>query len=154
MHNRTYEIIKNLGYDEKVLEKTKRKSGFNRKTLAQLKKLGLPELALKQIKFFENYPTKKLSNKTNKELIQSLIKKCKRSLDAFANKNIEAKIVFEDNDWTFYSSVYNKAISKLYVICKPYFDEWSEFDIEVTFLFDGSSSWKVITTKESDLPGN
>jgi hypothetical protein len=154
MHERSYQIIKNLGYSDKIITQLKKKNGSSRKTFTFLKNLGVPELAIRQIKFLENYPTKKLDNKDNKELIELLIKKCKRSLDAFANKEIEAQIVFSDGNWTIYSDDYNKSVEKLHRICKPYFDEWSGFKIEVTFSFDGSNSWKVITKKESDLPGN
>ena len=152
MHERSYLIIKNLGYDDEVIEQLKKKSGSSRKTFEFLKKLGIPGLAIKQIKFLEDYPSKKLDNKNNKELIELLIKKCRRSLDSFANKEIEARIVFVDGDWTIYSSDYNKDIEKLHRVCKPHFDEWSVLDIEVTFSFDGSNAWKVITQKESDLP--
>ncbi|MHA1974471.1 MAG: hypothetical protein ACTSW1_15845 [Candidatus Hodarchaeales archaeon] len=152
MHERSYQIIKNLGYDDKIIAQLKKRKGSSRKTFAFLKGLGIPSLAIKQIKFLEDYPTKNLTNKDNKELIELLIKKCRRSLDAFANKKIEARIVFEDGDWTIYSDDYNQSIEKLHRICKPHFDEWCA--IEVTFSFDGSNSWKVITKKESDLPGN
>jgi hypothetical protein len=154
MHKRTYQIIENLGYDDKVLGQVKKKTKVTRKTLAYLKGLGLPELALKQIKFLEGYPAKKLLDKSNKELIETLVKKCRRSLDAFANKKIAAKIVFKDHEWTIYSASYPKTIEKLHTVCKPYFDEWSEASIEVTFVFDGSNSWKIVTKKESDLPGS
>jgi hypothetical protein len=154
MHERTHQIIKNLGYDDKIINLLKKKKAITRKTLTYLKDLGIPELALKQIKFLENYPQKKLVGKPNKELIELLVKKCRRSLDAFSNRRIEAKIIFKDKSWTIYSSGYPKSVEKLHIVCKPYFDEWSEAGIEVAFVFDGSSSWKIVTEKESDLPGN
>lgn len=154
MHERSYLIIKNLGYSDKIITQLKKRNGSSRKTFTFLKDLGVPDLAIKQIKFLENYPTKNLAGKTNKELIELLIKKCKRSLDAFANKSVEARIVFTDDDWTIFSGDYDKSVEKLHRVCKPYFDEWSALGVEVTFSFDGTSSWKVITKKESDLPGN
>ena len=154
MHERSYQIIKNLGYNDNIIAQLKKKNSSSRKTFEFLKELGIPNLAIKQIKFLEDYPAKNLENKDNKELIELLIKKCRRSLDAFANKEIEARIVFEDGAWTIYSSDYNKSVEKLHRVCKPHFDEWSGLDVEVTFFFDGSNSWKVITKKESDLPGN
>lgn len=154
MHERSYQIIKNLGYSDKIITQLKKKNGSSRKTFTFLKNLGIPDLAIKQIKFLENYPIKSLEGKSNKELIELLIKKCKRSLDAFANKGIEARVVFTEGDWTLYSPDYNKSVEKLHRVCKPYFDEWSASNVEVTFSFDGSNSWKVITKKESDLPGN
>lgn len=154
MHKRTREILSNLGYDEKILNQVKKKKKISRKTLSYLKNLGLPSSALKQIKFLENYPSKRLESKNNKELIEALVKKCRRSLDSFANKGVLAKIVFSEGDWTLYASEYSKAIEKLHTVCKPHFDEWSEANVEVTFVFDGSDSWKVVTKKESDLPGN
>ena len=152
MHSRSYEIVENLGHDKKILDN--KKKTLNRKVLSNLKKLGIPDSAIKQIKFLENYPSSKLDTKTNKQLIESLIKKCRRSFDAFANKGGEAKIVFEEGDWTLYVTEYDKYVEKLHTVCKPYFDEWSSCELEVSFLFDGTDSWKVITTKESDLPGN
>jgi hypothetical protein len=154
MHERSYQIIRNLGYSDKIITQLKKRNGSSRKTFTFLKSLGIPDLAIKQIKFLENYPEKKLEGKDNKKLIELLIKKCKRSLDAFANKGIEARIVFTDGEWTIFSSDYNKSMEKLHRVCKPHFDEWSSFGVEVTFSFDGSDSWKVITQKESDLPGN
>ena len=154
MHKRTHQIIKNLGYDEKIIGQVQKKKKINRKTLAYLKDLGLPSMAIKQIKFLENYPAKSLLNKPNKELIESLVKKCRRSLDAFANKGLSAKIVFEEGSWAIYSDDYSKPVEKLHIVCKPYFDEWSAAKTEVTFVFDGSDSWKIVTKKESDLPGN
>ena len=123
-----------------------------KKTFDYLKTLGLPELALKQIKYFEDYPKKKLDLKSNKELIEGLIKKCRRSLDAFANKGIKACIVFTEGSWTIYSEEYCKYIEKLHVVCKPYFDEWAAAKVEVSFVFEGSDSWKIVTSKEKDLP--
>jgi hypothetical protein len=154
MHERSYQIIRNLGYSDKIITQLKKRKGSSRKTFTFLKGLGIPDLAIKQIKFLENYPEKNLEGKDNKELIELLIKKCKRSLDAFANKGIEARIVFTDRDWTIFGSDYNKSMEKLHRVCKPHFDEWSGFGVEVTFSFDGTNSWKVITKKESDLPGN
>lgn len=152
MHERSYQILKNLGYSDKIITQLKKKKSNSRKTFTYLKDLGLPDLAIKQIKFYENYPSKNLEGKSNKELIELLIKKCKRSLNAFANKGLEAKIVFAKGSWTIYSSEYDKIVEKLHQVCKPYFDEWASYDIEVEFVFDGTSSWKVSTKKESDLP--
>lgn len=150
MHKRTQQILKNLGYEDKILNQKKK---FNRKTLGFLKSLGVPPLAIQQIKFLESPPTQNLAGKPNKELIELLIKKCKRSLDAFANKGCTAKIIFENKDWTLFSNEYNKTIEKLLIVCKPYFDEWSDAGVEVIFQFDDSNTWKIMTNKESDLPG-
>ena len=154
MHKRTTEIIKNLGYDEKIINQVQKKKNLNRKTLAYLKKLGVPSMALKQIKFLEDYSTNSFPEKTNKELIELLIKKCRRSFDAFSNKGNTAKIILKDGDWVILSNEYSKALEKLHIVCKPYFDTWSKANAEVSFVFDGSNSWKIITQKESDLPGN
>jgi len=153
MHKRTYQIIKNLGYTDKVINQLKKRKTESRNTFTFLKKIGIPELAIKQIKFLENYPNKNMDSLTNKELIESLIKKCRRSLEAFASKGIQARIVFNDSDWVIYSDDYRKEIEKLHQVCKPYFDEWSAYNINVIFAFDGAN-WKVITKKESDLPGS
>jgi hypothetical protein len=153
MHKRTHQILKNLGYSDELVEQLNKRARLSKKTLLFLRKLGLPPLAIKQIKFLENYQNKKLDTKTNKELIEGLIKKCRRSLDAFANKNVKSRIVFKEGNWTLFAEDYSKPVEKLMRICKPHFDEYSDSNLEVTFFFDGTPSWKVMTNKKSDLPG-
>jgi len=149
MHKRTFQIIKNLGFNDDIINNIKQNTqSLNRKTISKLKKLGIPDAAIKQIKFLEDYPHNYIKNTSNQDLIKTLAKKCKRSLDSFSKKNTPACIVFKNNDWIIYSPQYNKAIENLYKICKPYFDEWCIYDIEATFIFDGSSTWKILTNKK------
>jgi hypothetical protein len=155
MHKKTYSIIKNLGFSDEVIKSIKLKQkNTKRKLISSLKNLGVPDSALKQIKLLEKFPVKKPSECTNADLIKSLVKRCKRSLDAFANKGVRAKIVFSDNSWTIYSSDYSKEIEKLHSVCKNYFDEWSARGMTASFYFDSTSSWKIIVAKKTDLPTN
>lgn len=145
MHKKTHAIIKNLGYSDDVVKEFKIKDP---KILnSSLKKLGMPETAVKQIKILENLED--LNTGVVSNLIENLIKHCRRSLDAFAQKNIAAKIVFKNNNWTIYSEKYNKAIQKLQEVCKMHFDELSSKNLEVTLIFDGTSTWKAIAPNES-----
>lgn len=149
MHKRTTTIIKNLGIDTEILD-----SNFSKKTLLKLKKLGLPEEAIKQIKFFENYPesvNKPESLKTNEQLLNSLIKKCKRSFVAFSKKQITLKVLFMNNTWTLFVEVYNKQVEKFHVVCKPYFDEWANKGLKAILIFKGDGKWSLKPIKEKNL---
>ena len=156
MHKKTRDIIENLGFGDEVVELLRKQpedKALSRRTLTKLKELGLPKLALDQIKLLESSNISSASAAANnKELLEGLLRKCKRSLDAFANKNVAARIVFSSNTWTIYSEEYNRDIEKLHKVCKIYFDEWSSHGLKATLIFDGSSTWKVSTDKESDLP--
>jgi len=156
MHKRTSSIFKNLGFGDEAISKiqkavSKAKTPFNRRLISSLKKLGLPESAIKQIKFLED-PSLDEEIKSNKELITLLVKKLRRSFDAFTNKEVKAIIVFANQDWAIYAEEYCKEIQHLHEICKPYFDEWCLKNLEVKFEFDGTSTWKIIAPKKSDLP--
>jgi len=156
MHEKTRSIIKNLGFSDEILQtvdKQTAKAPINRRTLTTLKRLGIPKSALDQIKYLESDgDTAAEKATTHKELLEALIRKCRRSFDAFANKGIEARIVFSNDDWTIFSETYNRGIEKLHKVCKIYFDEWATHSLNAIFIFDGSSAWKVSTDKESDLP--
>lgn len=152
MHKKTYTIIKNLGFGDEVIKNFKKEPGLDKNLLAELKKLGIPDAALKQIKSLENKTSEK-PNLTNKELIRILLKRCKRSLDAFASRKHLAKIIFAKNNWTIYSDMYSKEIEKLHIVCKPYFDKLAECGINVILLFEGTDSWKIVVDKKTDLPG-
>jgi len=157
MHKRTTDIFKNLGFGDETIaniEKTasKAKTPFNRRMMSSLKKMGMPDTALKQIKYLEEPILDEDTEHTNKELISLLVKKLRRSFDAFANKDVKAMIIFSEQDWTIYAEEYSREIQHLHEICKPYFDEWCLKNIEVKFEFDGTSTWKIIAPKKSDLP--
>jgi hypothetical protein len=156
MHKKTKDIIENLGFGDEVVELVRKRdadAAISRRTLTKLKELGMPKLALDQIKVLESGTASAASTATNnKELLESLLRKCRRSLDAFANKNVAARIVFSDNTWTIFSEEYSRPIEKLHKVCKVYFDEWSAHGLKAILIFDGSSTWKVSTDKESDLP--
>lgn len=157
MHKRTNKIFKNLGFDDEVISNIQRttskaKTPFNRRMISSLKKLGLPESALKQIKFLEDLSIDEETEISNKDLIAILIKKLRRSFDAFSNKGVKAIIIFADQDWTIYAEDYGREIQHLHEICKPYFDEWCLKNLEVKFEFDGTSTWRIIAPKKSDLP--
>lgn len=155
MHKKSQTIIKNLGFGKEVIETLKKQkpdAPLSRRSLTKLKKFGLPKSAIDQIKFLETEASPVGDAATNKELLESLIKKCRRSFDAFANKQVAARIIFGKDTWTLYSEEYNRAIEKLHKVCKVYFDIWAEHGLDATLIFDGSSTWKVMTDKESDLP--
>jgi len=157
MHKRTNSIFRNLGFGDEAISNirkaaSKAKIPFNRRMMSSLKKLGLPESALKQIKFLEDLSLDEEIEISNKELISFLVKKLRRSFDAFSNKEIKTVIVFADQNWTIYAEEYGKEIQHLHEICKPYFDEWCLKNLEVKFEFDGTSTWKIIAPKKSDLP--
>lgn len=156
MHERTVTIMRNLGFDEEILKPLVKQNSqleISKKSLRALRRLGLPKSALDQIKFLESSTEKQdLSKTSHKDLIGNLVKKCKRTFDAFALRQIPARIVIEDNEWNIYSETYNREIEKLHKICKPYFDDFSINNLKVTFAFDGTPTWKIITDKGSDLP--
>jgi len=158
MHKKTSSIFKNLGFGDEAISNiqkvaSKAKTPFNRRMISSLKKLGLPDSALKQIKFLEDLSLDEEEPEiSNKELISLLIKKLRRSFDSFANKEIKAIIIFADQNWTIYAEEYGKEIQHLHEICKPHFDEWCLKNLEVKFEFNGTSTWKIIAPKKSDLP--
>ena len=156
MHERTVSIMRNLGFDEEILKALAKPDAtleLSRKTLRALRRLGVPKSALDQIKFLESPEEKNnISGLTQKELTEALLKKCKRTFDAFAARLIPAKIIFQDNEWNIFSESYVKEIEKLHRVCKPYFDDFAQQNLKATFWFDGSLTWKIIADKESDLP--
>jgi len=156
MHKKTSEIIKNLGFTQRILDeiKEKLKNPVTKKTLNYFTDLGVPKLALKQIKYFEETPEPEKPKQSNKELIETLVKKCRRSFNAFAKKQVKAKIVFKNNKWLLYSTSYNKNIQRLHEVCKIHFDDWADQGVVVSFTFNGTTSWKISALKKSDLPKN
>jgi hypothetical protein len=153
MHKKTFSIIKNLGYDEEVVKDLKSEGkDLNPKLLsASLKKIGLPDIAIKQIKILEDLNNAVDVKRPNKSLIEELSKRCRRSFDAFAQKNIAAKIIFKNSNWTIYSEIYNKHIQKLHEIYKMYFDELAISGLDASLVFDGSPVWRLETPSEPDL---
>jgi len=163
MHKKTDSIFQNLGFSDDTIKKIKKsvkksRAPFNRRMIASLRKWGVPDSALKQIKFLEEVtaepPGQVDEDEQNKTLITQLIKKVKRTFNAFSNKNVKATIVIANGDWTLYATDYTREIQHLHEICKPYFDEWSLKGIEVKFTFSGNGKWKIITPKKADLPDN
>lgn len=155
MHKKSQTIIQNLGFGKEVLETLKKQPAdtpLSRRTITKLKEFGLPKAAIDQIKFLEAEAPLVEEGASNKEMLETLIKKCRRSFDAFANKQVPARIIFSDGTWTMYSEEYNRTIEKLHKVCKIYFDIWADHGLDATLIFDGSSTWKVSTDKESDLP--
>lgn len=160
MHKKTDAIFKNLGLPEEAIadiEKAakKAKKPFNRRLMSKLKKLQLPEDAIRQIKFLEEIVSTEEDEEielSNKELIAILVKKLKRSFDAFANKGVHAVIVFSNETWTIFAEEYSKEVQHFHEVCKPHFDEWCQKNIDVKFEFNGSNVWKIIAPKKSDLP--
>ena len=156
MHKKTQDIITNLGFGDVVvraIRKQTKSAPINRRAVSALRQLGIPKTALRQIKALEK-GNSVLLGKSNKEILEHLIKKCRRSLDAFSHKKVEAKIVFHCKSWTIYSEIYDKDIEKLQKICKPYFDECSKCGLKAILSFDGTQFWQVTTDKKSDLPDN
>lgn len=161
MQKESHQIMQNLGYTEEMIltieKETKTKTGnFGVKLSNILKKLGTPDGAIKQIKIIEAYAKRKKYSKQkrrkNKELIETLIKKCKRTLEAFAKKGVQARIVFSRRQWVIEAPEYHPAIQHLHDVCKFYFDEWAEKGINATFHFSGMNTWQVITKREEDSP--
>lgn len=146
MHKRTSNIIENLGYDEAVIKnlRNETKNSDPKSFYLSLKKLGIPEYAIKQIKDFESLDDKQINKSSNKDLIRELLKRCKRSLDAFAQKNSPTRIIFKNKNWTIYSEEYNKSVQKLHEACKHNFDDLSIQGLETIIIFDGSTTWKII----------
>lgn len=124
MHVRTQSIIQNLGLsiDDTIVSP---------KNVKNLESLGLPKSAIEQIKFYETISYNQEQTLSKTEWVNWLIKKCRKSLAAFAKKKIPTKIIFKDGDWTIYSEAYNKAILKLQEACKSYFDEFASKQIKL-----------------------
>jgi len=142
----------NLGYGEDVIKTFKKEEKDPRAFFASLRKLGLPENAIKQIKDYEDLDLNLKDNLSNKDLIRELLKRCRRSLDAFAQKNNPARIIFKNRDWTIFGEEYSKPIQKLHETCKHHFDGFAFRNLDVTLVFDGSTTWRIIAPNESDLP--
>ena len=153
MHKKTFNIIKNLGYDEEVVKDLKSEGkDLNPKLLnASLKRMGLPDIAIKQIKILEDLNNTVDVKQPNKNLIEELNKRCRRSMDAFAQKNIATKIIFKKGTWTIYSETYNKYIQRLHETNKMIFDELAASGLDATLVFDGSSVWKLEAPSEPGL---
>lgn len=157
MHKKTYEIMKNLGYPQTLIEvvetgiaEVKEKEQFLDTWFTTM---GTPEMAIAQIKTLEIKKSKvKEPEINNKELITSLVKKCKRSLDALARKGIVAKILFHGKKWKIESETYHPGIKQLYNACHKHFDTWAKQGTRVIFEFDGTTNWYIITAKKSDQP--
>jgi len=152
MHKKSLNIITNLGYSEEVIKNFKKDSKNDGKSLTNsLRKLGLPENAIQQIKDYEisEAPSKGL---TNKDLIKSLLKRFRRSLDSFAQRGSVARIIFRNKNWIIFAEQYDKSIQKLHEVCKFHFDQFASNNLEVTLVFDGSTTWRIIAPNESDLP--
>ena len=137
----------------RAIRKQTKSSPINRRAVSALSKLGIPRTALKQIKALER-GNSNLLGKPNKKILEHLIKKCRRSLDSFSHKGVEAKIVFSSKSWNIYSELYDKDIEKLQSICKPYFDDCAKCGLKAILSFDGTQFWKVTTDKKADLPDN
>lgn len=154
MHKKSLSIISNLGYSEDVVKSFKKdiKTSEAKSLFATLRKLGLPEDAIKQIKDYEDLGSNLKESLSNKDLIKELLKRCRRSLDAFAQKNNSARIIFKNKNWTIFGEEYSKAIQKLHETCKYHFDNFAIHNLDVTLVFDGSTTWRIIAPNESDLP--
>lgn len=147
-HSRTLEIIKNLGCNDDIIQTLTHleKSGKKRSGISLLKKLGFPESALDQIRILESEPEPEKLGNTNQELLSSLLKKCKRSFDAFAKKGVRAKLQFKKSKnqkivWTL-DTKYDLTVKKFYETNKKWFDKWANQGLIATILFDGTS-WTI-----------
>lgn len=129
MHPTTRNILDNLG-----VETT---------DLSALKSLGLPKTAIRQIKQLEKTSLKKLGGLSPQDLADTLIKKCRRSFDSFANKGIPAKLVANKSGWNLFAEEYSVEVENLLKVIKPYMDHWTLYGLQVEFLFDGSPTWSV-----------
>jgi len=165
MQKKSVEILKNLGFSDEAINDLK-KEKIVRNTLGSLKDLGVPALAIKQIKFIEapkaattGSPARPKTKVTsNQNLISRLQTKFKKVFDTFAKKHVKTVIVFnhklrspsgdfDDNDrWKIYAVDYAKPIQKLHETCKQEFDELAELGLVAFVIFDGTSQW---TIKES-----
>lgn len=162
MQKKSVEILKNLGFSDESINDLK-KEKIIRNTLGSLKDLGVPALAIKQIKFIESpKDTSELSRPktkatSNQNLMLRLQTKLKRTFDTFAKKHIKMVIVFNyplkktsfdidalnDDKWKIYAVDYVKPIQKLHETCKQEFDELAELGLLAFVVFDGTSQWVV-----------
>jgi len=141
---KTYRIIRNLGFNEPDITSLREIKSLDKKTLSFFKKLNLPGEAIKQIKDTENYSIAKIDNLSNEELKHLLVKKCKRSFDAFARKKIKAVVIFKENEsWILYSAAYDKYIQNFHMICKSRFDELESLNLSANVLFNGTEKWLI-----------
>jgi len=153
MDKKTLKIIQNLGYTEDLIKNLRKEisgGSINKKAITLLEEIGTPEAAINQIKNIELKVSEKSS--TNKELIESLLKKCRRSLDAFARKAVPARIIFRNKGWVIEAEALHPAIKKLHSTCHKYFDAWAAKGLAVVFQFDSTANWIIITKKKSDQP--
>lgn len=156
--------MRNLGYTDELISSVKKecaqsKNGVSKKALKLLEELGTPDSALKAIKIIETKAIRRRKDKQeraskNKTLIESLITRCRRSFDAFARKQVSARVVFKKGkSWIIEAPEYHPAIQHFHDVCKKHFDVWSDQGMSVVFQF-GSEPWRVITRRKSDQPDN
>jgi hypothetical protein len=130
MHTRTRTIAENLAFDVKEVENIYNQDlSLNARALKNLEKLGLPNTAIEQIKFFEILSSDLGKTCTKEEWVAWLLRRTKKSLTAFMKKKIPLKIIFKNDNWNMYAEAYSKPILQLHKTCKPYFDEFSSKDI-------------------------
>lgn len=163
MQKKSVEILKNLGFPDESINELK-KEKIVRNTLVWLKDLGLPPLAIKQIKFFESAKdsaataTKSKSKAkkpkiTNEDLLSQLSTKLKKNFDSFAKKGLRAVVVFnhhqlEEEKWKIYAAEYSKPIQKFHETCKYQFDEFAEQGLIGFVVFDGTKWYTRETLKD------
>jgi len=135
MHTRTRTIAENLSINAGEIGTLYGPDrSLNTKAIKTLEKLGIPSIAIEQIKFFEMLAVDLEKSYSKDEWIAWLLRKTKKSLNALMKKKVPLKIIFKDVDWVMYSETYTKSILQLHKACKPYFDEFSSKDI--TLLID------------------
>jgi hypothetical protein len=158
MHKKTLLIIKNLGFTEDLVETIKEESkisggSINRKIINWLKDAGTPDGALNQIRSLElKSPTK--NKKTNKQLIQNLITKCKKIFYDFAKTGLKATFIFRNGRWGVQANVKDATVTAIVKACEQYFNFYASKKINVVIRFTGSPEWEVETKKQKDLPDN
>lgn len=160
MHKKTLVIIKNLGFTEQLVQDIKQESkttggSINRKIIKLLKEAGTPETAIDQIRSLElkkKGPGR--AKKTNKELIESLIGKCKRSFNSFAKKGIQATFIFKNKKWGVQADLDDETVVSFIKSCQKYFNYYALKGVDVTIKFTGTPEWGVHTKKQNDLPDN
>jgi hypothetical protein len=164
MEKESFTIMRNLGYTDELISSVKKecaqsKDGVSKKALKLLEEIGTPDSALKAIKIIETKAIRRRKVKQekaskNKMLIESLIKRCRRSFDAFSRKGVNARVVFKKNQpWVIEAPEYHPAMQHFHDVCKKHFDVWADQGISVVFQF-GSGSWRVVTRRKSDQPDN
>jgi len=143
VHEKTRLILENFGYSSDYIQE------LDKQQLAHtLKELKLPTEAIAQIDSYEKPSKKTIRGSSSKEVLESLIKRCKKTFGAFSKKDVKAMIIFNKQNWTIFSEDYNKYIQKLHATCKPYFDAAAAKNLVAVVSFTSKNTWKASLIKD------